>query len=88
MLIHPRFPNFAAGKNCDMDKIHLDEKDFRWMHNEDEMASDKLNEGIRKFAVDAIALEKLIRERLDKAWIKCIAEHWFHLFLWELQVDS
>jgi transaldolase len=30
-------------------KIHLDEKTFRWMHNEDAMASDKLAEGIRRF---------------------------------------
>jgi transaldolase len=47
-----------------MEKISLDEKTFRWMHNEDEMASDKLAEGIRKFAVDAVKLEDLIRARL------------------------
>jgi transaldolase len=34
------------------------------MHNEDEMASDKLNEGIRKFAVDQQKLEDLIRKML------------------------
>jgi transaldolase len=41
-------------------KIHLDEKTFRWEHNEDAMASDKLAEGIRKFDADARKLEKLI----------------------------
>lgn len=51
-------------KACDLEKISLDEKSFRWMHNEDEMASDKLNEGIRKFAIDAVKLEGLIREKL------------------------
>ena len=37
---------------------HLDEKTFRWMHNEDAMASEKLGEGIRKFASDARHLEE------------------------------
>src|SRR5437868_4107717 len=41
-------------------KIHLDEKAFRWMHNEDAMATDKLAEGIRRFDADARKLEKLI----------------------------
>jgi transaldolase len=35
------------------DKLHLDEKTFRWMHNEDAMATEKLAEGIRKFNSDA-----------------------------------
>ena len=34
------------------------------MHNEDEMAEDKLAEGIRKFAIDARKLEDLIRKLL------------------------
>src|SRR2546421_5301714 len=42
------------------DKIALDEKTFRWLHNEDPMASDKLAEGIRRFDADARKLEKLI----------------------------
>ncbi|HEX6319555.1 MAG TPA: transaldolase [Burkholderiales bacterium] len=44
----------------DLQKIHLDEKAFRWMHNEDAMATDKLAEGIRRFDADARKLEKLI----------------------------
>jgi transaldolase len=40
------------------EKLHLDEKTFRWMHNEDAMANDKLSEGIRKFYADARKLEK------------------------------
>ncbi len=39
-------------------KLHLDEKTFRWMHNEDAMATDKLAEGIRKFYADARKLEQ------------------------------
>jgi len=38
-------------------RLHLDEKTFRWMHNEDAMATDKLAEGIRKFNSDARHLE-------------------------------
>jgi len=39
------------------DRLHLDEKTFRWMHNEDAMATEKLGEGIRKFHADARHLE-------------------------------
>jgi transaldolase len=42
---------------CKEEKIHLDEKTFRWEHNEDAMATEKLGEGIRKFAADARHLE-------------------------------
>jgi len=42
-------------------KLHLDEKTFRWMHNEDAMATDKLAEGIRKFYADARKLEQFAR---------------------------
>jgi transaldolase len=45
----------AASKD---EKLHLDEKSFRWLHNEDAMASDKLSEGIRKFNADDRKLEK------------------------------
>ncbi|MBS0199892.1 MAG: transaldolase [Proteobacteria bacterium] len=41
----------------------LSESAFRWQHNEDAMATDKLAEGIRKFAVDQGKLEALLRER-------------------------
>ena len=50
-------------KNFSMNKISLDEKDFRWMFNENPMAVDKLAEGIRKFAEDANTLEQLIIAR-------------------------
>ncbi len=39
------------------ERLHLDEKTFRWMHNEDPMATEKLAEGIRKFDSDARRLE-------------------------------
>ena len=42
----------------------LGEADFRWQHNEDAMATDKLAEGIRKFAADQRALEAQLAARL------------------------
>jgi transaldolase len=57
-----------SARNSAAEKIHLDEKSFRWMHNEDAMAVEKLSEGIRKFYADARKLEKHIREtRLPRA---------------------
>jgi transaldolase len=44
----------------DSSKVRLDEKAFRWEHNEDAMGSEKLAEGIRKFDADARKLEKLV----------------------------
>ncbi|KAM8940547.1 transaldolase isoform 2-T2 [Pelodytes ibericus] len=52
---------------CNLEKIHLKEEDFRWLHNEDQMAVEKLSDGIRKFAADAIKLEKMLKERLCSA---------------------
>ena len=40
------------------ERLHLSEKAFRWMHNEDAMATEKLAEGIRKFNSDAQKLEE------------------------------
>jgi transaldolase len=45
-------------------RLALDEKAFRWLHNEDAMATDKLAEGIRQFAADSLKLERLVGERL------------------------
>eukprot|EP00946_MAST-07B_sp_MAST-7B-sp1_P001006 g1006.t1 len=42
----------------------ITEAQFRWMMNEDAMATEKLAEGIRKFAVDIVKLENIIREKL------------------------
>jgi len=50
-----------AAKASDDTKIQLDEKTFRWMHNEDAMATEKLAEGIRKFNADARKLEEFAR---------------------------
>jgi len=43
----------------------LTEAEFRWALNEDAMATEKLSEGIRKFAVDQRKLESLIQAQLQ-----------------------
>lgn len=52
-----------TAKSAPEEKISLDEKAFRWMLNEDQMATEKLAEGIRLFAADVIKLEKMILEK-------------------------
>ncbi len=44
------------------EKVELDEKRFRFALNEDAMATEKLAEGIRVFAADAVKLETMIRD--------------------------
>lgn len=47
-------------KHEKLEKLHLDEKTFRYMLNEDAMATEKLAEGIRNFAKDIVKLEKIL----------------------------
>jgi transaldolase len=54
-------------KSMDIPRIHLDEKTYRWMHNEDAMAVDKLSDGIRKFYADARKLEQFAHKRVAAA---------------------
>lgn len=55
--------NVETAKNYSTEQITLNEPDYRWMFNENQMAVEKLSEGIRKFAEDANTLEKLILAR-------------------------
>jgi transaldolase len=52
-----------AAKKQDIPKIQVNEKSFRWHMNEDEMATFKLAEGIRKFAADTVKLENTIVQK-------------------------
>ena len=56
-------PDQAAAA-CNEARLALDEKAFRWMLNEDQMATEKLSEGIRLFAADTLKLEKFIMPKL------------------------
>src|SRR5437899_44428 len=51
-------------KAAKIDKLDLDEKKFRWLLNENAMATEKTAEGIRKFAVDVVKLEKFVANKL------------------------
>ena len=51
-------------KSAKVDKLELDERKFRWLLNENAMATDKTAEGIRKFAADVVKLEKLVATKL------------------------
>ncbi len=44
----------------------LDESSFRWQHNDDAMATEKLADGIRRFAADQVKLEQLLAARLQR----------------------
>ena len=46
----------------DLEKVSYDEKTFRFLFNEDAMATEKTAQGIRGFAADIVKLEKLIEE--------------------------
>jgi transaldolase len=52
----------VADANADIEKIAIDEKTFRFMLNEDAMATEKLAEGIRAFCADSVKLKKMIEE--------------------------
>jgi len=54
-----------ASKPNKVDKIDVDEINFRWLLNEDEMATAKLSDGIRRFAADSIKLEGEIAKKLE-----------------------
>jgi transaldolase len=50
----------------DIEKIDMDEKTFRWMLNEDAMATEKLAQGIRNFAIDIVKLEDIVKSKISK----------------------
>ncbi|HEX7862055.1 MAG TPA: transaldolase [Verrucomicrobiae bacterium] len=54
-------PEKAAAS--DLPKQSLNESAFRWLHNEDQMATERLSDGIRSFAADAIKLEKSLAKK-------------------------
>ncbi len=55
----------AVAANSQISKIQLDEKSFRYLLNDDAMATEKTAEGIRKFAADIISLEKLVTSAIN-----------------------
>jgi len=52
----------TADAGAAIEKIAVDEKSFRFLLNEDAMATEKLAEGIRAFCADSVKLKKMIEE--------------------------
>ena len=53
-------------KQADVQRLEFDEKKFRWLLNENAMATEKTAEGIRKFAADIVKLEKFVAIKFGK----------------------
>ena len=53
-------------KQADVQRLEFDEKKFRWLLNENAMATEKTAEGIRKFAADIVKLEKFVASKFGK----------------------
>ena len=60
----PQTLNASAAADLPLDRIDINESLFRWMLNEDAMATDKLSEGIRGFAGDLNKLRDLLKNRI------------------------
>ena len=54
----------AAAADSDVEAIKMDENTFRFMMNEDAMATEKTAEGIRNFSADIRKMEKLIADKM------------------------
>jgi transaldolase len=57
----------AKAKGMEIAKRHIDEKTFRYEVNDDQMATEKTADGIRKFAADIVKLEQLVGRKLGLA---------------------
>lgn len=65
----PQKLHAESASKLDMEKKSYlnDEPTFRFYFNEDQMAVEKLREGISKFAADAVTLKGILREKIEKA---------------------
>ena len=53
-------------KHAEAKRLEIDEKKFRYLVNDNAMATEKTAEGIRKFAADLVKLEKFVASKIDK----------------------
>lgn len=63
----PKKLDAASAKSLNLEKkSYIDnESDFRFYFNEDQMAVEKLREGISKFAADAVTLKNTLRAKIE-----------------------
>lgn len=55
----------AAAKNADIERLDVAEENFRWLLNEDAMATEKLAQGIRVFNQDMLQVREIVAEKLS-----------------------
>jgi transaldolase len=60
----PRKLSPEMARDSQIERLPLDEKKFRWLLNENAMATEKTAEGIRQFNADAQKLEKFVTAKL------------------------
>jgi transaldolase len=60
----PRKLSPELAQASQLERINLDEKEFRWRMNENAMATEKTAEGIRLFNADAVKLDQFIASKL------------------------
>ena len=60
----PQQLNASSAADLPLERIDVNESAFRWMLNEDAMATDKLSEGIRGFASDLSKLRDMLKKRI------------------------
>jgi len=65
----PKKLDASGAQSLDLQKKEYlnDEATFRFDFNEDQMAVEKLREGISKFAADAVTLKGILKEKIEKA---------------------
>jgi transaldolase len=63
----PKKLDASGAHNLDIEKKSYinNEADFRFYFNEDQMAVEKLREGISKFAADAVTLKDILRQKIE-----------------------
>lgn len=59
-----RYLDPVKASKLNLEKLEINEAIFRWLLNEDQMATEKLSDGIRKFAADTIKLEQLLKDAI------------------------
>lgn len=64
LIIDKKLSEEEAKKASLTREKELTEKAFRWLMNEDTMATEKLSEGIRRFGKDTEECEKLIKDKI------------------------
>jgi transaldolase len=55
-----------TAKDVEVKRLEINEKKFRYLVNDNAMATEKAAEGIRKFAADIVKLEKFVASKIDK----------------------